>query len=94
MHVLVAYESRHGAVRGIAGPLGSEPRDGQGRDREVTTIPKEIPELTEAVSARDHRVFYGADDPSQKPIGLAERFVTRMSAARGRSPRGAVIMEP
>jgi menaquinone-dependent protoporphyrinogen oxidase len=71
-----------------SGPLGTEPLDEQGRDQKVTAIPKEIPELIEAVNARDHHVFFGAYDSGQKPIGLAERFVNRMPAARDALPHG------
>jgi menaquinone-dependent protoporphyrinogen oxidase len=155
MHVLIAYESRHGATRGIAeriaetlrgasleaearrvtevksiaaydalvigsaaymfhwekdassfvrrhraeiaakptwlfssGPLGTEPLDEQGRDQKVTAIPKEIPQLVEDLGARDHRVFFGAYEPGRKPMGLAERFVNLMPAARDALPHG------
>jgi menaquinone-dependent protoporphyrinogen oxidase len=156
MHVLVAYESRHGATKGIAeriaetlrgaggleadalrvtavksverydafvigsaaymfhwekaatsfvrrnraeiaakpiwlfssGPLGTEPLDAEGRDQKVIAIPKEIPELVEALAAKGHRVFFGAYDPDQKPIGLAERFTRLMPAARDALPHG------
>jgi menaquinone-dependent protoporphyrinogen oxidase len=156
MHVLVAYESRHGATRGIAeriaetlrgagleaearrvtevksldgydafvigsaaymfhwekaatsfvrhhrkeiaakptwlfssGPTGTDPLDKDGRDQKVTLVPKEIPDLRTSLSARDHRVFFGAWDPSQKPVGLAERFMNLMPAsAMGAMPVG------
>jgi len=155
MHVLVAYESRHGATAGIAeriaetlrsggleaearrvtevkgvagydafvigssaymfhwekaatgfvrhnravltakptwlfssGPLGTEPLDEQGRDQKVTAIPKELPELAAAVTARGTRVFFGAYEPGRKPVGLAERLVQAMPAARGALPAG------
>jgi menaquinone-dependent protoporphyrinogen oxidase len=71
-----------------SGPLGTESLDEQGRDQKVTAIPKEIPELTEAVRARDHRVFFGAYEPGRKPVGLAERFVNLMPAARDALPHG------
>jgi len=71
-----------------SGPLGTEPLDEQGRDQKVTAIPKEIPQLVQDLGAREHRVFFGAYDPSQKPVGLAERFVNRMPAARDALPVG------
>jgi menaquinone-dependent protoporphyrinogen oxidase len=71
-----------------SGPLGTEPLDEQGRDQKVTAIPKEIPELIEAVGARDHRVFFGAYEPGRKPVGLAERIVGVMPAARNALPHG------
>jgi menaquinone-dependent protoporphyrinogen oxidase len=71
-----------------SGPLGTEATDAKGRDQKVVTVPKEIPELAEAVHAREHRVFFGAYQRDRKPIGLAERFVSRMPAAREGIPEG------
>jgi menaquinone-dependent protoporphyrinogen oxidase len=70
-----------------SGPLG-EPTDAEGRDQKVVLVPKEIPELLGAVGARDHRVFFGAYERERKPIGLAERFVALMPAARDAFPEG------
>jgi len=155
MHVLVAYESRHGATEGIAeriaetlraagleaearpaasvkslagfdafvigsaaymfhwekdaaelvrrnravlagkpvwlfssGPLGTEPLDAEGVDQKVAAVPKEIAELQKAVNARDHHVFFGAYERDRKRIGLAERLVALMPAARDALPEG------
>lgn len=71
-----------------SGPLGTEPTDAQGRDQKVAAVPKEISELIEAVDARDHRVFFGAYERDRRPIGLAERFVSHMPAARDALPEG------
>ena len=71
-----------------SGPLGTEPLDEQGRDQKVAAIPKEIEELRALVGARGHRVFFGAYSKDQKPIGLAERFVSIMPAAREALPEG------
>ena len=71
-----------------SGPLGTSPLDEQGRDQKVVTIPKEIPELREAVGARDHRVFFGAWSRDARPIGLAERLMGLMPAARAALPIG------
>jgi len=71
-----------------SGPLGTEATDAQGRDQKVVTVPKEIPALQETVNARDHRVFFGAYERDRKPIGLAERFVSLMPAAREGMPMG------
>lgn len=71
-----------------SGPLGNERIDAKGRDQMVTAIPKEIDGLVAEVHAREHRVFFGAYRPDQKPIGLAERFVTLMPAARESMPAG------
>ena len=71
-----------------SGPLGTEPLDAEGRDQKVTALPKEIADLREAVHARDHQVFFGAYERGRKPIGLAERFVSVMPAARDALPDG------
>ena len=64
-----------------SGPLGTEPTDAKGRDQKVAAVPREIDELRQALSARDHRVFFGAYELDRRPIGLAERFVSLMPAA-------------
>jgi menaquinone-dependent protoporphyrinogen oxidase len=46
-----------------SGPLGTEPADTNGRDLRTVTVPKEIPEFTEALHPRGHHVFFGALDP-------------------------------
>ena len=71
-----------------SGPLGTEPLDEKGRDQKVTAVPKEIPALSAAVNARDHRVFFGAYERHRKPIGLGERLVSIMPAARDALPEG------
>jgi len=71
-----------------SGPLGTEAVDAKGRDQKEAAIPKEIAELREAVGARDHRVFFGAYERDRKPIGLGERFVSVMPAAREALPVG------
>jgi menaquinone-dependent protoporphyrinogen oxidase len=71
-----------------SGPLGTDAVDEDGVDQKVATVPKEIAELTAAVDARDHRVFFGAYEKGRKPIGLAERFVGLMPAARDALPDG------
>ncbi|MGO9178459.1 MAG: hypothetical protein ACLQHS_04155 [Candidatus Limnocylindrales bacterium] len=71
-----------------SGPLGSEATDAQGRDQKVVALPQELAELREAVQARDHHVFFGAYERDRRPIGLAERFVSRMPAAREGLPEG------
>jgi menaquinone-dependent protoporphyrinogen oxidase len=71
-----------------SGPLGTEPLDAKGRDQKEAAIPKEFAELGEAVHARDQRVFFGAMERGRKPIGLAERFMGLMPAARDALPMG------
>jgi menaquinone-dependent protoporphyrinogen oxidase len=71
-----------------SGPLGTEPTDAQGRDQKVAAIPKEVPELVAAVGARDYHVFFGAHARDRRPIGLAERFMSFMPAAKEGLPEG------
>jgi menaquinone-dependent protoporphyrinogen oxidase len=71
-----------------SGPLGTDPLDAKGRDQKVVTIPKEIPELMESVHAREHRVFFGAYQPALKPVGVAERLMQLMPAAKKALPAG------
>jgi len=71
-----------------SGPLGTEPLDAEGRDQKVAAIPREIAELRQAINARDHQVFFGAYERGRKPIGLGERLVALMPAARDALPEG------
>ena len=71
-----------------SGPLGTEPLNDKGIDQKVAAVPKELDELRVAIGARDQRVFFGAYAKDQKPVGLAERFVSLMPAARDALPEG------
>jgi menaquinone-dependent protoporphyrinogen oxidase len=71
-----------------SGPIGTDTVDKEGRDVLVTSVPKEFPRLRELVHAHGERVFFGALDPSARPIGAAERFMTLMPAARNSLPKG------
>jgi menaquinone-dependent protoporphyrinogen oxidase len=71
-----------------SGPLGTEPLNEKGQDQKEAAIPKEVPELVAAVNARGHAVFFGAYDPAAKPIGIAERAMKLMPAARDSLPAG------
>ena len=71
-----------------SGPLGTDTLDKEGRPVLETTVPKEFPRLRELVRPRGARVFFGAMDPAARPIGIAERFVALMPAAREAMPRG------
>jgi len=70
-----------------SGPLGTEMVDEKGRDVLQVSEAKETAELKAAVNARDHAMFFGAYTRG-KPIGLAERFVAHMPAARDAMPEG------
>jgi menaquinone-dependent protoporphyrinogen oxidase len=71
-----------------SGPTGTEPLDAKGRDQKIAAIPREMPELQRTLNARDHRVFFGAYELDRTPIGLAERFVSLMPAAKAAMPAG------
>lgn len=71
-----------------SGPLGTEATDAKGRDQKVVTIPKEIPDLAGSVHAREHRVFFGAYERNRKHVGLTERFISAMPAAKKTLPEG------
>lgn len=71
-----------------SGPVGTEPFDAKGRDQKEAAIPKELPELQAAVNAREHRVFFGVYERDRKPIGLAERFMSFLPAAKDGLPIG------
>ena len=69
-----------------SGPLGTEPADAKGRDLRAVTVPKEIPEFTEALHPRGHHVFFGALDPTK--LTFAERSLRKLPAARAALPDG------
>ena len=71
-----------------SGPVGTDTVDKEGRDVLVVCVPKEFAELRDAIHPRGEKVFFGAIDPAAKPIGLAERLVSLMPAARGAFPKG------
>ena len=71
-----------------SGPIGTDAVDKQGRDVLETTVPKEFPRLRAAIRPRGEKVFYGALDPAARPVGLAERFVSLLPAARDALPKG------
>lgn len=69
-----------------SGPLGTEKKNGHGRDLRDVSGPQELGELREAVNPRCHRVFFGALNP--RKLGLAHRMVRKMPAAREGLPEG------
>jgi menaquinone-dependent protoporphyrinogen oxidase len=71
-----------------SGPLGTDTIDEKGQDVLEATVPKEFPGLREAIHPRGEMVFFGAMDPAARPIGLAERFMALMPAARDALPKG------
>jgi menaquinone-dependent protoporphyrinogen oxidase len=69
-----------------SGPVGTATVDAEGRD--VRQAPREIASLSDLVDAREHRIFFGAYDPGQKPIGLMERITRALPATRDLLPAG------
>jgi menaquinone-dependent protoporphyrinogen oxidase len=70
-----------------SGPLGGEETDAQVRDSREVAAAKETGDLVETVNAREHHMFFGAFQRG-KPVGLAERIVMLMPAARDAFPEG------
>ena len=68
--------------------LGTEATDAKGRDQKVVTVPREAPELQRLVNPRELKVFFGAYQRDRKPIGLAERFMSLLPAAKASLPEG------
>ncbi len=71
-----------------SGPLGTDRVDKDGKDVLQTTRPKEFDELAKLLHPRGEQVFFGAYDPDAPPIGLGERFMQHMPAARDALPAG------
>jgi menaquinone-dependent protoporphyrinogen oxidase len=71
-----------------SGPVGPDKTDKEGRDVLEVTVPKEFEELRAAIRPRGEKVFFGAIDPTAKPMGFAERFVSIMPAGRDAIPKG------
>ncbi len=71
-----------------SGPLGTESVDKDGNDVLTTSRPAEFDELTRLLRPRGEQVFFGAYDPKEPPVGLGERFVRHMPAARDALPSG------
>ena len=82
-----AFVRRHRAVLAnrpvwlfSSGPLGTATTDAQGRDLREAAAPKELAELTQAITPRDHRVFFGALDRTR--LGFPERLLRMLPAGR------------
>ena len=71
-----------------SGPLGADLVDKDGKNVLETTRPKEFDELTKLLHPRGGQVFFGAYDPDAPPVGVGERFVRHMPAARAAMPAG------
>jgi menaquinone-dependent protoporphyrinogen oxidase len=71
-----------------SGPLGPDKVDTQGQDALKAARPKEFDELVSTLEARGEQVFFGAYDPEDRPIGMGERVVRMMPAAKTTLPAG------
>jgi menaquinone-dependent protoporphyrinogen oxidase len=71
-----------------SGPTGPDEPNKQGKDPREVAGPRNLDALRAMTRAVDYRVFFGAFDPDAKPIGLAERFVASMPAAKAAMPGG------
>jgi menaquinone-dependent protoporphyrinogen oxidase len=69
-----------------SGPIGEKTTDDDGRDVREVSDPRELPELVEAVHPQQHRVFFGALDPSK--LTVAERALRHLPAGRELLPEG------
>lgn len=49
---------------------------------------RKVAELATAIGVREHRVFYGAFDPTDPPKAMSERFVRMMPGSKGILPPG------
>lgn len=68
------------------GPLGEGATDEQGRDKREAAEPRDLPELMAMVQPRDHRVFFGALDPTS--LTLPEKAMRRLPAGKALLPEG------
>ena len=73
---------RHPVWLFSSGPLGRDP------DAQADTAPRDVPDLLREVEARDHRVFAGAWDRDVRPVGVMEKVMNVIPAAREALPEG------
>jgi menaquinone-dependent protoporphyrinogen oxidase len=71
-----------------SGPVGTDLVDDKGRDIFEASRPKEFDTVGSSVHPRGERVFFGAWDPDAPAVGLADRFMKLMPAARSSMPVG------
>ena len=71
-----------------SGPLGTDQVDAEGEDVLESTRPREFEGLTTLLRPRGEQVFFGAYDPQEPPVGMAERLTRHLPAARDALPAG------
>lgn len=71
-----------------SGPVGTDTVDDEGRDVLEASRPEEFEELGQLIHPRGDHVFFGAWDPDQPPVGLAERAFRLMPVSKDLLPTG------
>lgn len=71
-----------------SGPLGEDDVDADGKDVAEAAAPKEFEKIRDLLHPSDMRVFSGAWDPDAPAIGVAERMMRLLPAAKGALPAG------
>jgi len=71
-----------------SGPVGPDAVDAKGRDQKVAAVPRDIEALRDDIKARDHHVFFGAYHRDRPLLGIAERLMSLMPAAKEGLPEG------
>jgi len=71
-----------------SGPIGTDLVNKQGVDVLVASRPKEFDELVDLLHPVAEKMFFGAYDPTARPIGMSERLIRTMPAARNGLPAG------
>jgi menaquinone-dependent protoporphyrinogen oxidase len=71
-----------------SGPLGTDLVDDKGRDVFEAARPKEFDEVEAMLRPRGVKVFFGAWDPEAPAIGVGERLMGLMPAAKAALPAG------
>lgn len=71
-----------------SGPLGTDRVDAEGHDVLESTRPKEFEKLSVLLHARGEQVFFGARDPEAPPVGVVEKLMSLIPAAKDALPAG------
>jgi menaquinone-dependent protoporphyrinogen oxidase len=69
-----------------SGPLGTSRVDDEGRDLLEVSAPHELPELVGLLHPQEHRVFFGALEPTR--LSFAHRALRKLPAGRKLLPEG------
>lgn len=87
-HEYAEHLARHPLWLFSSGPIGTDLVNKQGVDVFVASRPKDFDELVELLHPVGEKVFFGAYDPTARPIGMSERLIRTMPAARNGLPAG------